>query len=101
MSRFETIGNTKIICTIGPSTNSVDRLCELIDAGMDVARLNFSHGSRQEHRSWIERIREAALKRGEPIAVLQDLSGPKIRTGTVREGRWKSRRVSDSRSRST
>ena len=86
MSRFETIGNTKIICTIGPSTNSVDRLCELIDAGMDVARLNFSHGSRQEHRSWIERIREAALKRGESIAVLQDLSGPKIRTGTVAGG---------------
>lgn len=86
MSRFELIGNTKIICTIGPASQSPERLQALIEAGMDVARLNFSHGSREEHHGWIERIRSASTLAGEPIAILQDLSGPKIRTGTVAGG---------------
>ncbi len=86
MSRFDTIGNTKIICTIGPASQSPERLQSLIAAGMDVARLNFSHGSREEHSGWIERIRTASAAAGEPIAILQDLSGPKIRTGTVAGG---------------
>ena len=86
MSRFDSIGNTKVICTIGPASQSPERLEALIRAGMDVARLNFSHGSREEHLGWIERIRAASLATGEPIAILQDLSGPKIRTGTVGGG---------------
>lgn len=86
MSRFDSIGNTKIICTIGPASQSPERLTALIGAGMDVARLNFSHGSREEHKGWIENIRAAAKTTGEPIAILQDLSGPKIRTGTVAGG---------------
>ena len=83
MTRFDSIGNTKIICTIGPASQTPERLEALIRSGMDVARLNFSHGTREEHRGWIEKIRAAAKATGEPIAILQDLSGPKIRTGNV------------------
>ena len=86
MTRFDSIGNTKIICTIGPASQTPERLEALIRSGMDVARLNFSHGTREEHRGWIEKIRAAARVTGEPIAILQDLSGPKIRTGNVAGG---------------
>ena len=86
MSRFDLSGNTKIICTIGPASQTPERLKALIGAGMDVARLNFSHGSRDEHRGWIERLRAVSASSGEPIAILQDLSGPEIRTGTVTGG---------------
>lgn len=80
------VGNTKVICTIGPASHSVGRLKEMIAAGMDVARLNFSHGSRQDHLERIGNVRAAAEAMGESIAILQDLSGPKIRTGTVAGG---------------
>ncbi len=74
---------TKIICTIGPASREPSMLRKLIDAGMDVARLNFSHGSHEEHAETIRRIRDAAEERQCPIAILQDLQGPKIRTGQV------------------
>ncbi len=77
-------GRTKIICTIGPATSSVDQICQLIDAGMDVARLNFSHGTYEEHEMYIRNIREASNRMKEHIAILQDLCGPKIRTGLLR-----------------
>jgi pyruvate kinase len=77
---------TKIICTIGPASSDLETLVALIDAGMDVARLNFSHGSHEVHKQTYENIREAARRRGKPIAILQDLQGPKIRTGMVRDG---------------
>jgi pyruvate kinase len=78
-------GNTKIVCTIGPSSQAVDRLVTLIHAGMDVARLNFSHGSHDEHLAVIRNMSDASKQTGEAITVLQDLGGPKIRTGVVKD----------------
>src|SRR5437762_3333218 len=75
---------TKIVCTIGPATNSEERLEQLMQAGMNVARLNFSHGMQQEHAIVIERIRTIAARLSCAIAILQDLQGPKIRTGPLR-----------------
>jgi pyruvate kinase len=72
---------TKIVCTIGPVSNSETMLEKLMDAGMNVARLNFSHGSHEDHGKIIQRIRAITEKRGTPIAILQDLAGPKIRVG--------------------
>jgi pyruvate kinase len=74
----------KIICTIGPSCSTEAALRELIQAGMDVARLNFSHGSPQDHVRRIETLRQAAAEEGRTICTLQDLQGPKIRTGALR-----------------
>ena len=73
---------TKIVCTIGPASESREVLSQMIDAGMNVARLNFSHGSHDEHAAKIRLIRELAAEKGVPVAILQDLAGPKIRTGT-------------------
>lgn len=74
---------TKIICTIGPATSSADMIEKLIKAGMDVARLNFSHGSYSAHKKVIDTIRSAGEKLGKQIGILQDLSGPKIRLGEL------------------
>jgi pyruvate kinase len=74
---------TKIVCTIGPSSESADVLRELITSGMNVARLNFSHGALEEHAKRIALIREIEEDLGKPIAILQDLPGPKIRTGDM------------------
>ncbi|MBI4240026.1 pyruvate kinase [Candidatus Uhrbacteria bacterium] len=76
---------TKIVCTIGPASEKIAMLEKLIKAGMNVARLNFSHGSYKSHAKLIKNIRAAAKKRGEPVAILQDLQGPRIRIGEVRE----------------
>jgi len=73
---------TKLICTLGPSVDSVESLKALISAGMDVARFNFSHGSHEEHLERLNRLRQASAEMNKPVAVLQDLCGPKIRTGT-------------------
>src|SRR3989441_6612578 len=77
---------TKIVCTIGPASSTVEQLDRLAAAGMDVARLNFSHGTHAEHAEVIQRIREAEARWGRPVAILQDLQGPKIRLGTFGEG---------------
>lgn len=74
---------TKIVCTIGPASGSYKLIEELIKKGMDVARLNFSHGNYKEHLQVIENIRQASLKTGRPVAILQDLGGPKIRIGKI------------------
>lgn len=76
---------TKIVATIGPASQSVDTLVKMIQAGMDVVRLNFSHGSHELHKLVLESVREACRRTGEPISILQDLSGPKIRTGLLEE----------------
>jgi pyruvate kinase len=73
----------KIICTIGPSCDSEERLRELMRRGMDVARLNFSHGTHADHAARILRLRQAAAKEKRTICILQDLQGPKIRTGSL------------------
>jgi pyruvate kinase len=77
------IAKTKIICTLGPASQSVDQLVALIQAGMDVARLNFSHGTHEDHLISIKNVREASKLTGEHIAIVQDLCGPKIRIGIL------------------
>jgi len=76
----------KIVATIGPACESEDRLRQLMLAGIDVARVNMSHGERDHHREVISRIRRVADELNRPVAVMLDLSGPKIRTGKVRGG---------------
>ncbi|MEK6699204.1 MAG: pyruvate kinase [Nitrospirota bacterium] len=74
---------TKIIATIGPSSSSSTVIAKLIRAGMDAARLNFSHGERQDHINRIRLIRREAAKAGKQIAIIQDLQGPKLRVGVM------------------
>lgn len=73
----------KIVCTIGPASESVETLKKLIEAGMNVARLNFSHGSHEEHAARIVNIREASRQTGKSVAILLDTKGPEIRTGSL------------------
>ncbi len=75
--------HSKIVCTIGPATRSPRMIRRLLEAGMDVARLNFSHGTHQEHAHSIAMLRDAAIEHEKPIAILADLQGPKIRTGPL------------------
>ncbi|MBI4287417.1 MAG: pyruvate kinase [Chloroflexi bacterium] len=77
---------TKIICTIGPASRSPETLTQLMRAGMDAARLNFSHGSHQEHAGHIKTIRQIAAGLGKPVAIIADLPGPKVRTGGLAHG---------------
>jgi pyruvate kinase len=77
---------TKIVCTIGPASESPDMLEAIITAGMDVARLNFSHGTYEEHALRIQRIRDAAKKIGKHVGIMLDIKGPKIRTGKIMGG---------------
>src|SRR4051794_6429713 len=76
---------TKIVATIGPASRDPETLLQMVNAGMDVARLNFSHGSVEEHTENARRVREAAGRGGRPVAILQDLPGPKLRIGKLRE----------------
>src|SRR5947209_18938050 len=78
---------TKIVCTIGPATESEAQLEQLMRAGMNVARLNFSHGTHQEHEQVIEHVRALSTRLDCPVAILQDLQGPKIRTGALQDGK--------------
>ncbi len=74
----------KIVCTIGPASDDESVLRKLILSGMDIARLNFSHGTHEEHLRKIERIRKISYEIGKPVAIMQDLQGPKIRIGTFK-----------------
>ena len=74
---------TKIVCTIGPASGSREVLRELIESGMDVARLNFSHGTYDQHREKVQIIRDLSAELHRPVAILQDLRGPKIRVGDI------------------
>jgi pyruvate kinase len=76
---------TKIVCTIGPSTESEAKLTELVQSGMNVMRLNFSHGSFEEHQKRVDNIHKVMEKTGKTVAILQDLGGPKIRIGTFKD----------------
>src|SRR3954451_1799785 len=76
---------TKIVATIGPASNDRETLVRLVEAGMDVARLNFSHGNAEQHAETARRVREAAGRAGRPVAILQDLPGPKLRIGALRD----------------
>src|SRR5512134_994959 len=77
----------KIIATLGPVCSDPDTLEKMVSLGVDVARLNFSHGRQEEHAGMLDRIRGASRHLGKAVAVLQDLQGPKIRTGSLRAGK--------------
>src|SRR6266404_3620263 len=78
--------HSKVVCTIGPASRSPKMIDRLLEAGMDVARLNFSHGTHEEHAKNISMLRAAAIEHEKPIAILADLQGPKIRTGPLAGG---------------
>src|SRR3954463_13560847 len=77
---------TKIVATIGPASRDPEVLVRMVEAGMDVARLNFSHGTEEEHAATAHLVRSAAGRAGRAVAILQDLPGPKLRIGRLREG---------------
>jgi pyruvate kinase len=76
---------TKIVATIGPASREPQTLLAMVNAGMDVARLNYSHGTVDEHAETVQRVRDAAGRAGRPVAILQDLPGPKLRIGPLKE----------------
>ena len=78
--------HTKIVCTIGPASADTATLEKMIRAGMDVARLNFSHGTHKSHSDLLKNIRRAARNVGKHVAILQDLCGPKVRIGNMPDG---------------
>lgn len=77
--------HTKIICTIGPAVDTMDKIIGLIEAGMNVARLNFSHGSHDQHLKVINLLKEARFKTGKPLAILADTKGPEVRVGIIKD----------------
>ena len=81
MNRF-----AKIVCTLGPSSNTKATIQALVKAGMNVARLNFSHGTHEDHKKLIDLIREVSEEMGVPLMILQDLQGPKLRIGKLPQG---------------
>jgi len=80
---------TKIVCTIGPATESEEMLKEMIKAGMNVARINFSHGGYEENKEKIENIKKVREELNVPIALMLDTKGPEIRTGVLESGNEK------------
>jgi len=80
------VRRTKIVATIGPASREPEVLARMIEAGMDVARLNFSHGTAEQHAETAGRVRDAANRAGRQVAILQDLPGPKLRIGPLRHG---------------
>jgi pyruvate kinase len=75
--------HTKIVATIGPASREPEVLVRMIEAGMDVARLNFSHGDAETHAETAQRVRDAAGRAGRQVSILQDLPGPKLRIGEL------------------
>ena len=79
------IRRTKIVCTLGPASSSPETIAQMIRAGMDVARLNTSHGTIGEHMEMVRSIRDVATAEKRHVGILMDLGGPKLRTGPVAE----------------
>ena len=79
------MGRVKIVATLGPATSSREHIAALIEAGIDVLRLNFSHGNHEDHQRLVRTVRQVADGMDRQVALLQDLQGPKIRTGG---GKW-------------
>src|SRR5918911_3359269 len=80
---LEPARRTKIIATLGPSSATRERIADLVRTGMDCARLNFSHGTREEHAAAIEAIRQVQEEAGRPLGIIADLQGPKLRLGAL------------------
>ena len=80
--------HAKIVATIGPASNTPERLKQLFLAGADVFRLNFSHGTHEDHAKVYAALRALEKEVGRPISILQDLQGPKIRIGTLKDGKF-------------
>jgi len=78
--------HTRIVATVGPASTSAEQMTALVEAGVNVFRLNFSHGTLEEKARWVATIREIARQQARPLAILADLQGPKIRTGQIRDG---------------
>ena len=81
------IRRTKVVATLGPASSDAKTLARMIEAGLDVVRINFSHGSPDEHRARVNLVRQLARKAGRAVGVLVDLQGPKIRVGKFRDGK--------------
>ena len=79
--------HAKIVCTLGPATFSEKRIEELMSVGMDVARLNFSHGDYETYKKVIKTVRAQSRRLKKPVTIIQDLQGPKIRTGKLVDGK--------------
>src|SRR3954471_16950462 len=79
--------NTKIVATLGPASNSEEMLTRMIRAGVDVVRLNFSHGRAADHVETVQRVRECSQREGVEVGIMVDLQGPKIHIGKFAEGR--------------
>ena len=92
---------TKIVATIGPASREPETLLRMVQAGMDVARLNYSHGTLEEHAETVRRVRDAAGRAGRPVAILQDLPGPEAAHRAAARGRRRAhaRRAADVRLR--
>ena len=86
MPTLSSMRRAKIVCTLGPATDSYDQIKTLVDAGMDIARLNLSHGSHAEHEERYRRVRKAVDETGRSVGILADLQGPKIRLDTFAHG---------------
>lgn len=78
------VNRTKLICTIGPSCNTLEKMIELMEKGMNVARLNFSHGTHEEHLQAILNLKEARARLKRPLAIMLDTKGPEIRIGKIK-----------------
>ncbi|MCB1083609.1 MAG: pyruvate kinase, partial [Simkania sp.] len=78
------MARTKIICTMGPAVSDYNKIRELIDAGMNVARLNMSHGNHEQHREMIRMLKKARAEKGVPLAIMLDTKGPEIRVGKIK-----------------
>jgi pyruvate kinase len=85
MRRENMIRKAKIVCTLGPASAEESVLSRMILAGMDVARLNFSHGNHEQHAAYIQAIRRLSDELDKPVTILQDLQGPKLRVGELPE----------------
>ena len=81
----------KIVCTLGPAVSSEEQIRELVESGMDVARLNMSHGTHEQHRRAYDLVRKAADTTGHGVGIFADLQGPKIRLGEFAEGSARAR----------
>jgi len=81
------VRKTKIICTLGPASGTPEILCKLIENGMNVVRLNFSHGSHEEHNVKVNHVKKIRKEMGRPIALLADTKGPEIRIKTFKNGK--------------